>query len=118
MIIFVSDMTRSVAFYRDILGFILKFESSHWTEFKGNGLTLALHLSDNPARSDGNKEPAGHCRPGFQVLDLDEFHNRMTRQKVTCIEKPAVVFGSRIAKYADPDGLIFSVSEEKKPFKE
>ena len=30
--VFVSDMKRAVAFYRDALGLPLRFESPHWTE--------------------------------------------------------------------------------------
>ena len=32
-IVFVSDMNRSVSFYRDVLGLPLRFESPEWTEF-------------------------------------------------------------------------------------
>lgn len=31
-IVFVSDMQRSVAFYRDVVGLSLRFESPGWTE--------------------------------------------------------------------------------------
>jgi len=42
-IVFVSDMSRSVAFYRDAVGLPLRFESPGWTEFATEGATLALH---------------------------------------------------------------------------
>ena len=32
-IVFVSDMKRSVAFYRDVVGLPLKFDSPEWSEF-------------------------------------------------------------------------------------
>ena len=114
VIIFVSDMKRSVAFYRDVLGLRLKFESPGWTEFATDGATLALHYSEQP-NPDANKHthaPAGHCRPGFGVADLDEFHQKMVEKNVPCIEQPKEVFGNRIAQYADPDGQAFSVGEE------
>ena len=41
----VSDMSRSVAFYRDILGLPLKFQSPGWSEFQTGATTLALHLT-------------------------------------------------------------------------
>jgi lactoylglutathione lyase len=40
----VSDMNRSVAFYRDTLGLSVKFESPGWSEFQTGATTLALHL--------------------------------------------------------------------------
>jgi len=41
-IVFVSDMSRSVAFYRDVIGLPLRFESPAWTEFAGAGAELPL----------------------------------------------------------------------------
>ena len=111
-IIFVSDMKRSVAFYRDVVGIPLKFESPGWTEFFTEGATLALHKSDAPTPDEKTQgaEQAGQCRAGFQVPNLDEFHMRMTKFNVSCVQDPTETFGVRIAQYVDPDGLIFSVS--------
>ena len=50
-IVFVSDMTRAVRFYRDTLGLLLRFESPHWTEFATDGATLALHDAGEPVRN-------------------------------------------------------------------
>src|SRR5438876_11829305 len=41
--VIVSDMQRSVEFYRDKLGIPLKFQSHEWTEFATGATTLALH---------------------------------------------------------------------------
>jgi lactoylglutathione lyase len=112
-IIFVSDMARSVAFYRDVLGLPLKFESPQWTEFATDGATVALHKSDdsNPDDDKVQSESAGRCRPGLQVPNLEAFHRRMLEKKVPCLEAPTEVFGARLAQYVDPDGLVFSVGE-------
>lgn len=115
-IIFVSDMMRSVSFYRDVLGLPLKFESPGWTEFATEGATLALHASGtSPSPGADPKEHfAGSCRPGLSVPNLDEFHKRMLAQHVPCIQEPKDVFGARVAQYADPDGLAISVGEERR----
>jgi lactoylglutathione lyase len=115
-IIFVSDMGRSVAFYRDVVGVPLKFESPEWTEFVTDGATLALHISDAPTPDGATPaaEQAGQCRAGFQVSNLGEFHQRMTEHNVHCVQEPTETFGVRIAQYVDPDGLIFSVSGARK----
>lgn len=110
-IIFVSDMSRSVAFYRDVVGIPLKFESPGWSEFLTEGATLALHQCEPPAEGAArNAEAAGQCRAGFQVADIDAFHQRMTEQNIPCEQEPTETFGVRIAQYVDPDGLVFSVS--------
>jgi lactoylglutathione lyase len=115
-IVFVSDMKRAVSFYRDVLGLPLRFESPGWTEFATEGATLALHSSEAPgsAKDDPQKAPAGRCRPGLSVPNLDEFHKRMVENNVPCIQQPKEVFGARIAQYLDPDGLTISVGEERR----
>jgi lactoylglutathione lyase len=113
-IVFVADMSRSVSFYRDIVGLSLKFESPEWSEFMTGQATLALHLA-GASRGDATEgaSAAGQCRPGFAVSDLDEFHARMTENGITCIQMPRDVFGKRIAQYTDPDGVVVSVSEDR-----
>jgi hypothetical protein len=37
----------------------------------------------------------------------------MLERKVPCVEAPREVFGARVAQYADPDGLVISVGEER-----
>jgi len=114
-IVFVSDMKRSVVFYRDVVGLPLKFESPVWTEFATDGATLALHTSEDPKSPPAapQKVPAGRCRPGLSVPNLDEFHQRMVDRGVPCVQEPKAVFGARIAQYLDPDGLAISVSEDR-----
>jgi lactoylglutathione lyase len=114
-IVFISDMKRSVEFYRDVVGLPLRFESPHWTEFATAGATLALHAAKGPAGKENSQEtPAGRCRPGIAVANLDEFHKRMLERRVVCLQEPKETFGARIAQYTDPDGLVISVSEERK----
>src|SRR5438552_12372321 len=113
-IVFVSDMKRSVSFYRDVLGLPLRFESPGWTEFATAGATLALHLSARSAAPEEKVPGAGRCRPGLRVANLDEFHKKMLAKNVPCLQEPKETFGARIAQYVDPDGLSISVSEERR----
>ncbi len=116
VIVFVSDMKRSVSFYRDVLELPLRFESPEWTEFATEGATLALHVGEAAGRKSASpqKPRAGQCRPGWSVSNLDEYHKRMVERNVPCIQEPAETFGARIAQYSDPDGLAISVSEERR----
>ena len=115
-IVFVSEMNRAVSFYRDVLGLPVRFESPGWTEFATDGATLALHPSEetNSEQSDPQYIPAGRCRPGLSVPNLDEFHKRMIERRVRCIQEPTEIFGARVARYLDPDGLAISVGEERR----
>ena len=114
VIVFVSDMARSVAFYRDVLGLRLRSESPKWTEFETPGTTLALHLADAPSDVvvSADAIPAGQCHLGFSVTDIDAFHQEMVADGVLCLQPPQEEgFGGRLAGYADPDGQPFWVSE-------
>lgn len=114
-IVYVSDMKRSIAFYRDVFGIPLRFESPGWTEFATEGATLVLHAADAPAvaEDDPHTSRAGRCGAGFAVPNLAEFHKKMLANKVPCIQEPTQVFGAMVAQYVDPDGLRISVGEEK-----
>jgi lactoylglutathione lyase len=116
-IVFVSDMGRALSFYRDVLGLPLRFESPGWTEFATDGAILALHPAEGTSseRIDPRHMPAGQCRPGLSVPNLDEFHRRMLEKHVPCIQEPMEIFGARVAQYVDPDGLPISVGEERRP---
>ena len=113
-IVFVSDMTRSVTFYRDVLGLPLRFESPGWTEFATEGATLALHATEKSGSAEDACERPGRCRPGFGVPNLDGFHERMVEKKVPFVQEPKEVFGARLAQYLDPDGLAISVGEDRR----
>lgn len=112
-IIFVSDMDNSVAFYRDALGLTLRFQTPEWTEFLTEGALLALHKADEPALAGDSPNRAGHCQPALAVPDLEAFHDRMITSGVRCHQAPKAQFGTRIASYIDPDGLVFAVSEQR-----
>lgn len=114
-IVFVSDMSRSVAFYRDVFGLELRFESPEWTEFATEGCTLALHASDVAAVAPDDPEhtPPGRCRTGFSVPDLDAFHRRMREHGVRCVQEPTELHGTKLAQYLDPDGMPVSLSQSR-----
>jgi lactoylglutathione lyase len=111
----VSDMGRSIAFYRDTLGFALRFETPGWSEFETGTTTLALHLA--PASADqlhGRSRPAaGTCSLGFSVTDLDAIHaqlqSRGARFVMPPMDQPAE--GIRLAVCIDPDGLAISFAQ-------
>jgi lactoylglutathione lyase len=111
----VSDMSRSVAFYRDVLGLSLKFESPGWSEFQTGASTLALHHI--PARGGAAQAPAepmaGTCSIGFSVTDLAATHRDLTARGTRFVMPPTEQpnEGIRLAVCVDPDGLAISLAE-------
>src|SRR6516165_4924293 len=87
--VMVSDMKRSVSFYRDILGLPLKFESPEWTEFATGATTVALHGGAKPAAARQSEEqPAGTCSLGFNVENLDEVYHALRQKGVVFTVAP------------------------------
>ena len=112
----VSDMARSVAFYRDILGIPLKFESPDWSEFLTGTTTLALHggglVSDHPAKGNGDKY-AGTCSIGFNVEDVDKTYEELKAKGVRFVMPPTQRPGDgiKLSVCLDPDGLPIAVAQ-------
>lgn len=107
-IVYVSDMQRSTAFYRDVLGLVLKFTSPGWTEFDTGSTTLALHMTaDQQISTYSGRPPAGQAQLGFMVDDLQSVYEALKSQDVYFSQPPQKQrpTGSPLAVLHDPDGL-------------
>jgi len=111
-LVFVSDMERSVAFYRGVLGWPVTCESPERTELAAEGTTLASHYASKPSGAAAVQgEIAGRCQLGFWVDDVETIHQDMVARGTLCIQPPTEdAFWAKVAVYADPDGLPFSVA--------
>lgn len=112
----VSDMNRSVEFYRDTLGIPMKFQSPDWTEFNTGTTTLALHgggVSQQPSAPLSEGKPAGACSIGFNVENLDKTYEELTAKGVKFVMPPSEPEGQgiRLAVGVDPDGLHISFAQ-------
>jgi lactoylglutathione lyase len=111
----VSDMARSVAFYRDVLGIPLRFDSPGWSEFETGATTLALHLAPPAApKGEASHGPtAGTCSLGFSTEDLDktyaELQSRGAHFVMPPMDQPGE--GIRLAVCVDPDGMGISFAQ-------
>ena len=115
-IVVVSDMDRSVEFYRDKIGIPLKFQSPQWTEFQSGITTLALHgggiKGQQPPNGDPSKQ-AGTCSIGFNVPDVDKTFEELKAKGVFFVMPPTEREGEgiRLAVAIDPDGLPVSFAQ-------
>ena len=116
LIVMVSDVARSVCFYRDTLGLSLKFESPDWSEFQTGTTTLALHGGGK--RRSGSQEPsegmsAGTCSIGFNADNLDSAYEGLKSKGVVFAMPPTSRKdeGIRLSVCFDPDGLPISIAE-------
>ena len=100
---YVGDMDRAVKFYKDQLGFALRFQSPGWSEFETGETTLALHLASE-------EHSAGTAQLGFGVADIDRFYDEQKDNGVEFTAAPTELFGGRIARFKDSEGVECSVS--------
>ena len=112
----VSDMDKSVEFYRDKLGIPLKFQCPEWTEFQTGATTLALHgggiPQSGPPAGDPSKQ-AGACSIGFNVENVDETYEQLQAKGIRFVMPPTQREGEgiRLAVAVDPDGLPISFAQ-------
>jgi lactoylglutathione lyase len=103
---FVADMDRAVSFYRDVLGLPLRFQSPGWSEFSTGETSLGLH----PATE---KNLAGSVELGFNVTNLEKFHQEMSAKGVQFSMPPTKQdFGGTLAQFLDSEGGRCSVAEQ------
>jgi lactoylglutathione lyase len=109
----VSDMQRSVEFYRDLIGLPLKFQSPEWTEFATGQTTFALHGGGTARQyqdTGDQSKAAGSCNIGFTVDDLDKTYEEMKARGLRFVMPPTQREGEgiKLAVAIDPDGLPIS----------
>jgi lactoylglutathione lyase len=114
--IVVSDMQRSVEFYRDQLGIPLKFQSPEWTEFATGTTTLALHGGGVPSQGPPAGDPskvAGACSIGFNVDDVEKTYEELKAKGIRFVMSPTQREGEgiKLAVAIDPDGLPVSFAQ-------
>lgn len=113
--VIVSDMARSIEFYRDKLGIPLKFESPDWTEFQTGTTTLALHGGGvrREPRAESSDKDAGTCSIGFNVDDVDKTYEELKSKGVNFVMPPTQREneGIKLAVCIDPDGLPISFAQ-------
>ena len=113
--VIVSDMERSIEFYRDKLGIPLKFQSPDWTEFLTGTTTLALHGggTPQPRRVGSADKEAGTCSIGFNVDDVDKTYEELKAKGIDFLMPPTQREGEgiKLAVCNDPDGLPVSFAQ-------
>lgn len=108
--IFVSDLDRSVAFYRDALGLELEFASQEhgYASLSAGPVRLGLAV---PGPEEA-KLIGRHTGVGWNMSDLEAEHERLAGLGVTFPMPPArQPWGGFMALMADPDGNVFYLDQ-------
>ena len=118
-ILFVSDLERSVAFYRDVVGLPFRFASESYAEFATDGAKFSLFARSHLPELIGREAPAGEVpwpqgEVAFFVDDVDAEHERLARAGVRILAPPTDrPWGERTLHFADPDGNVVELTRPK-----
>jgi len=108
--IFVTDLEKAIAFYRDKLGLALLFSSPEqgFASFTVGGVRLGVAL----AGADHAELVGRHTGVGFEVGDLGAEHARLAGLGVHFTMPPTrQPWGSYMAMFSDEDDNIFYMDQ-------
>ncbi|WP_239618883.1 VOC family protein [Cohnella mopanensis] len=114
-----NDVSRLARFYRDVLGFKIVIEESHYVEFVNDGIRLAIcskplmadntnrHYSFIEERKGQAFELNFQCESPEAVRNIyDEY---VSKGATSITEPKSMPWGHTTGFFADPDGNIHSL---------
>jgi predicted enzyme related to lactoylglutathione lyase len=108
--IFVTDLDRAIAFYRDMLGLALQFSSPEhgYASFAAGAVRLGVAL---PGKDHADLV-GRHTGVGLEVADLEAEHARLAGLGVQFTMPPTrQPWGGFMAMISDADGNIFYLDQ-------
>ena len=110
VILAVSDIDKSLAFYHEIIGLPIKNQRRSWVDLGTSGALLSLHPASLTAEHVGSSIDNG-ITIGFLVGDvqsaIDELKEKGVKIHRDIVEKEA----GKNAVISDPDGYLISLFE-------
>jgi lactoylglutathione lyase len=116
VILFVADLGRSLAFYRDVIGVPFRLEGDGYVEFATQGARFGLYDRNRLEELTG-QGPGAPGHPGGEVVflvgDVDAEAARLRAAGVTVLSGPVDrPWGHRTLHVEDPDGFVVELAEE------
>jgi lactoylglutathione lyase len=116
VILFVGDLERSVAFYRDVVGVPFKLAGDGYVELATRGARLGLYDRNRLGELTGHDAEAPG-RPGgevvFLVEDVDAEAERLRAAGAAILSGPVDrPWGHRTLHLEDPDGFVVELAQE------
>jgi catechol 2,3-dioxygenase-like lactoylglutathione lyase family enzyme len=123
--LFVTDLRRSVEFYRDVVGLRLEMMNPSYATFRFRGCTLSLYEREFAWKRLGSDRIATPPYPmgrtgcfSVEVEDVDREILELERRGATILVRPGPLDRERVAAFGDPDGNLWEVTsivEEEGP---
>lgn len=116
VILFVGDLERSIAFYRDVVGLRFRLHGDGYAEFATDGAKFGLYDRNRLDELVGREGGAGGGPGGevvFLVEDVDAEAERLGAAGATILSGPVDrVWGHRTLHLEDPDGFVVELAQE------
>ncbi|MEU4191347.1 VOC family protein [Kribbella sp. NPDC026611] len=114
VILYVSDLTASVEFYRDVVGLSYKFMDAGYAEFAAGGVRFALYERRRAEWLTGRAvAPGAGGEVVVAVTSADDVAERLRAAGVPVLSGPANrPWGHRTVHVTDPDGFVVEFAEE------
>jgi lactoylglutathione lyase len=116
VILFVGDLERSTAFYRDVIGLPFRLEGDGYVEFATPGTRFGLYDRNRLEELTGQDATAPGWPGGevvFLVEDVDAEAQRLRAAGVTVLKGPVDrPWGHRTLHVEDPDGFVVELAVE------
>jgi catechol 2,3-dioxygenase-like lactoylglutathione lyase family enzyme len=113
----VGDLGESLAWYRDVLGFVVE------REFERSGVPFAVRLSagsvallltqDDGARGSERRKGEGFSLQLTTTQSVDAMATWVESCGVALDSQPADAWGARVFRVRDPDGFRLVISSER-----
>jgi lactoylglutathione lyase len=116
VILFVADLERSTAFYRDVIGVPFKLRGDGYVEFVTDGTRFGLYDRNRLEELTGHG-PDSPGNPGGEVVflvgDVDAEARRLEAAGVAILKGPVDrAWGHRTLHLEDPDGFVVELAQE------
>ena len=118
VVLIVTDLERSLAFYKGPLGLALRHRAEQFAQLETGTTRLALYSRDAMARTLGSAlEAPALAAPsfelGFKVDDCDAaFADLVAAGAVPAAEPRTRPWGQRTAYVRDPDGYLIELAQD------
>ena len=104
----VSDMSRPIEFYRDVLGMRMEFRSLHFAMLRAGNYGIALSARPWPFEKKGEPKGIGTI-PHFTTTNMDDFAARLQKNGISWLRAPVRESFGIEAFFTDPDGYQWAV---------
>ncbi len=108
--IVVKDMNRSIAFYRDVLGLKLTFQSDTWSALDAGNVKVGLHAESEHLKV----HPTEAAQCGFYVDDIQKTVAELKGKGVHILMPPKKEEFGWLAVFQDVDGYHLQLCQMNK----